>query len=79
MADEEIKDDENVEVKTRHEAHPRGKKISRMSLDEVDKALKNAESTMGGFNSAYARQLLARKKLLQSIPGTPRASGKKAA
>lgn len=69
MADEEIKEDENVEVKTRHEGHPRGKKVSRMSLNEIDTALKNVEATMGGFNSAYARQLLARKEMLQPSRG----------
>jgi hypothetical protein len=42
----------------------RGKKINKMSLSEVEKALETAKSTQGGLNSAYARALLRRKEIL---------------
>ena len=40
------------------------KKISRMSLAEVEAELKQAQEKMGGFGSDFARHLLARKKEL---------------
>lgn len=40
------------------------KKISRMSLAEVETQLKMAKEKMGEFQSSFARHLLARKKEL---------------
>ena len=40
------------------------KKISGMTLAEVEAALKIAKEKMGGFQSQFARTLLARKKEL---------------
>ena len=41
-----------------------GKKISQMTLQEVEAGLKMAQEKMGGFQSDFARDLLARKKEL---------------
>ena len=43
-----------------------GKKISQMTLEEVEAGLKMAQEKMGGFQSGFARNLLARKKELTS-------------
>ena len=37
------------------------RKVSAMSLKEIDAKLKEIEEKMGGFQSGYARQLLAKK------------------
>ena len=37
------------------------KKISQMTLVEIDQELKKIQSAMGGFASAHARHLLAKK------------------
>jgi hypothetical protein len=42
----------------------RGKKINKMSISEVEKALETAKNTQGGLSSAYARALLRRKEIL---------------
>lgn len=44
----------------------KAKKISRMTLAEIDQKLKAAQESMGGFQSDFARHLLARKKELTS-------------
>lgn len=40
------------------------KKISQMTLAEVEQKLKTLEKQMGGFQSDFARHLLARKQVL---------------
>lgn len=42
----------------------KGKKISRMTLAEVEAQLKIAKEKMGAFQSSFAQHLLARKKEL---------------
>ena len=37
------------------------RKVSAMTLKEIDAKLKEIEGNMGGFQSGYARQLLAKK------------------
>ena len=44
----------------------RGKKIRRMKLAQVEKAIAHARSTMGGETSLYIRHLLARKAELEA-------------
>lgn len=39
-------------------------KVSRMTLQEVEKELKAVQEKMGGFQSHFAQDLLARKKVL---------------
>lgn len=48
------------------ESKPRRTKVTKMSLEEVERALKVCEETMGGYNSAHARSLLERKAVLAS-------------
>ena len=64
----EPKAEEKPQEKTKEkpEEHPekKGKKISRMTLAEVDAELKGVQEKMGGFESNFARHLLARKKEL---------------
>ncbi|OGW85284.1 MAG: hypothetical protein A3C35_04975 [Omnitrophica bacterium RIFCSPHIGHO2_02_FULL_46_11] len=45
-------------------AEKKGKKISRMTLAEVEVELKGVQEKMGGFESNFAQHLLARKKEL---------------
>ncbi|MBI4367886.1 MAG: hypothetical protein HY588_00670 [Candidatus Omnitrophica bacterium] len=44
------------------------KKVTRMTLEEIEKDLKSVQEKMGGFRSDFARHLLARKKEL-TAPG----------
>ncbi len=44
----------------------RGKKINKMSVSEVEKALETAKNSQGGLSSRYARALLRRKDILRS-------------
>jgi hypothetical protein len=46
----------------------RGKKVNKMTLSEVEKALETAQSTQGGLNSRYAQALLRRKEVLREGP-----------
>ena len=39
-------------------------KVTQMSLHEVEEALNGCQKSMGGFDSHYARALLARKEFL---------------
>ncbi|MFZ2055325.1 MAG: hypothetical protein WAU81_14150 [Candidatus Aminicenantales bacterium] len=43
----------------------RGKKINKMSISEVEKALETAKNTQGGLSSRYARALVRRKEILR--------------
>ena len=47
------------------------RKISRMTLAEVEKKLKAAEESMGNLQSDYARHLLKRKKELTQTSSKP--------
>ena len=42
------------------------KKISRLTLAEVEQALAKAEKSMGGRQSHYVRSLLARREFLKT-------------
>lgn len=44
----------------------KNKKVNRMSLSEVESALKKTEEHMKGLTSQYARKLLARKEILSA-------------
>lgn len=66
MADEEVKDEAVEQEPIVSESRNKGKKVSRMKLHEVEAALKKVEESMGGFNSGYARQLLAKKEQLSN-------------
>lgn len=44
----------------------RGKKINKMSLAEIEKALEAVQTSQGGLISRHARALLRRKEFLQS-------------
>lgn len=47
-------------------AEAKKKKISRMSLADVEKALKSAQEKMGGVSSKYALKLQQRKDVLSA-------------
>jgi hypothetical protein len=55
---------EAKEEKPASESEKKRKKISEMTLPEVEAGLKIAQEKMGGFQSGFARNLLARKKIL---------------
>lgn len=44
----------------------RGKKINKMSVAEVEKALEGTKSAQGGQASRYARELIRRRDILQA-------------
>jgi hypothetical protein len=48
------------------EAPKRGKKINKMSLAEIEKALEAAVGSQGGQSSRYAHELLRRRDVLRS-------------
>ncbi len=48
------------------ETASKSKKIAKLNLAEIDKALGDCREKQGGLASKYARQLLARKKTLGS-------------
>ena len=48
------------------ETDEKRKKISRMTLSEIEEKLKLAQEKMGGQRSAYTRHLLARKSSLSA-------------
>ena len=43
----------------------RGKKINKMTLSEVEKALETAKNSQGGLSSRHARALLRRQEILR--------------
>lgn len=46
------------------ESDKKHRKVSRLSLEKIEKALSAVQQNMGGFDSKYARFLLARKEML---------------
>lgn len=42
-------------------AEKKNKKVNKMTLSEVESALKKTEENMGGLTSRYAKALIARK------------------
>lgn len=50
------------QAEKKEHAEKKGKKISRMTLPEVEAGLKGVKEKMGGFESNFAQHLLARKK-----------------
>jgi cell division protein FtsI/penicillin-binding protein 2 len=44
----------------------RGKKINKMTIDEVEKALEAVNSSQGGQTSRYARALIGRRDFLRA-------------
>lgn len=48
------------------EPEKKNKKVNKMTLAEVESALKKTEENMGGLTSRYAQALQARKSELQS-------------
>ncbi len=47
-------------------AESKNKKINKMTLDELNKAIEKTQSSMNGLTSAYAKELLKRKEVLTS-------------
>ncbi len=77
MAEEKKEAKETKEVKEKPKETPasqaetkapgaKRKKLSCLSLSEVEAALKSAQEKMGGFHSQYVQHLLLRKKALTS-------------
>ncbi len=67
------KAEEKVEAKTEAKTEPKPaevapekkrRKISQMTLQEVEAEIKTVQEKMGGFQSHFAQDLLARKKVL---------------
>lgn len=46
----------------------KNKKVNKMTITEVEAAIKKSEENMGGLTSKYAQALLARKEELSSAP-----------
>lgn len=64
---------ENTEAAPAAEAaeptETKNKKINKMSMAELDAAIKKSQEHMAGLTSSYAVALLARKKDLESAAG----------
>lgn len=54
--------------KVHHEAHPHGKKISHMTLQEVDVAIEKCQKAMGGLWSSYGQSLVGHRQTLMGQP-----------
>ncbi len=52
-------------------------KVTRMTLQQVDAALENAQKHMGGHYSTYAQSLLAKRAALLNHPGPVPAKSKR--
>jgi hypothetical protein len=50
----------------KQESTPKTKKINALTLAEIETALAECKEKQGGLSSKYARQLLARKKVLSA-------------
>jgi hypothetical protein len=50
----------------KQESTPKRKKINTLTLAEIEAALAECKDKQGGLISKYARQLLARKKVLSA-------------
>ncbi|MGB7295942.1 MAG: hypothetical protein WBC70_10170 [Candidatus Aminicenantales bacterium] len=48
------------------EKRKQGKKINKMSLTEIEKALEAVQNSQGGLISRHARALIRRKEILRS-------------
>ena len=74
VSEKKIEEKPKTEAKAEHKetgasketGKKKRKKISRMALPEVEAELKVLKEKMGGFQSAFAQHLLARKKVLTS-------------
>ena len=67
----EDKEGKSKEQKPPAEQKKRGKKISRMTLTEIESALEKVKGSMRGLNSSFARHLLDRKKQLAEVSRPP--------
>ncbi|MDD5216564.1 MAG: hypothetical protein PHN49_10435 [Candidatus Omnitrophica bacterium] len=57
-------------VKAAEPKEEKRKKVTRMSLPEIEAAIANVGKQMGGYESHYAQVLLARREILkQELPG----------
>lgn len=54
-------------------------KVTKMTLPQVEAALENAQKHMGGYYSAYAQSLLAKREALQGQPSAGSAKSKRKA
>ena len=61
---EEPKQEKAAEAPAEASAEKKRRKVSRMSLTEVESAIKEVKEKMGGFHSGFAQSLLARRKEL---------------
>lgn len=53
-------------LKTKNKPKKGNKKINKMTLSELDKAIEKTKSSMGSLTSAYAKELLKRKEVLSA-------------
>ncbi len=58
--------DTKVEGAAEAAAAPKSRKVAKLSMADIDKALAECREKQGGLKSKYAHQLLARKKSLAS-------------
>lgn len=59
-------EEQKVETASESTSSDKRKKISQMTLAEVEKGIKLAQEKMGGLRSSFARALLARKQELSA-------------
>jgi hypothetical protein len=48
------------------QAKAKNKKINRMTLEELDKAIENTKQNQGSMNSKYGKELLKQREVLST-------------
>lgn len=61
------------------ESHPRGKKVTKMTMEELDEAIAMCQKQQGGLWSRYGQSLATRKVALNALPQQAPVRLKKAA
>lgn len=60
------------ETTTIKESHSRNTKVTKMTMEQVEKAMAETTKKMGGLHSRYGRSLLERRAMLKKMPSMAR-------
>lgn len=61
------KNKEEIYMADTQEKKPKNKKINKMSLSEIEKAIEETKKSMNGLNSRYAKELIKQRDYLLSL------------
>jgi hypothetical protein len=62
-----MSDEKNVEAGAEQQGEQKNKKIKKMSLKEIEKAIEKTKQNQGGLYSKYANELVKQKEYLTSL------------